>query len=1248
MNGTAKIKLKTTNMFNIKDEIYKYESCVVRINKKGSGFWINNDTIITCYHVIKDLGESIDYSYKNEDGQFKDYKANVVYIDKELDIAILKVNLSECENKLLIIPFNDDCEIGDKLTAFGYPVEYPQGKVSPYDYAGLANKEERIYITFRNGTVFPGASGSPIINERTKQICGILVSSRDIHTNYNAVEGYALSSTNISQVLTQQDIIFYQENIVYESNFIKLLGKDVEPEHLLGRRSFPQHGFNPNFYKHRKMVDDVLLKNSEDFNNTIITGKSLAGKSRAIFNMISNHFPESNIIILKEANQTNESLIQEIDKKLKKINEKVFFVINDLDEYISLFGFDDLLNFLTQKRNFSILATCKTAKLTFLDEKFSRHEAYFRIVNIPPINAKIKSEIKSYIKEISDSLIIDNTIGSYFFPAKYMEKRYDNLALEAKEFLRSYKCLDIFASEDKGNIKKIKKYTELRLKNYYRQSNWELFKKEVDEIIVELTSEGFLSKNNSSLNIKVEPVYVEKIIAKNESEEKMIHEIVEYYPDNKTYGKVIAKVSDDKLAWDIFKMLRNSEIKIADPYPYTGLVYRSKNYNEAKKTFKQLLEREEFQPNTISINTLISKSDSFEEAMDAFKLFEQLSIKTDEATFYTLLNKTNDLLDLEYVKTEIEKTESNIPIIVYNKMINMSTNYDTSYSIYLNLLKRNMTPTDATFYSFLKSIKGSDQLMYLVSEGVKYDAIVFDEQFINSCFSKIEKDDFEGNLAFYKYLDKNRHNITSNGLACLLESAPDYETAFSLFNELKQEYNNFQPTVFNQLIKQANTFEEAICILDLMKTHKIEPTKNTYNTLLNKTKKYEQSLKIYNDIFVIGICKPDLNTFGMLIKSSDSFENAMNHFNEIFKFGLNPNSIIYNELINKTKNETEILGLIEIILSTNIELERNDRVLWNIISKIRKFELAFFIYKKFEEKNYSLNPTIFNALLSRTKEYDQALTVFNEIKKHFSIPSRKNYSLLIHRCNNLDDCWGIYADMIKDNHTPDCITFSNMLEKASAKYQADEIFEEAIARGAISNTYSTDKKYLAKFIRLYLKWIKKFDKKMETYNIFRQSGGDANIEILNTIINKCYDKDFNYVLDLIDAEGLQYDDFTFSCLIRNSKTIEDAYSYLKDMSASNLEPSTFTLNAVIKKAQNYVEAINIFRGLFDKYNLLPDRYTIYFISRYTKNTMACFENIAEYYNVQIDDSFKIKNEADATQVFLNWLLNKLECEKEKK
>jgi S1-C subfamily serine protease len=129
----------------------------------GSGFLIDTNTIITCYHVFSEPLKKPKY-FVNMQGRI--FPIKLYDSLPNFDIAIYKANTKITYRPLPLGNFNDT-NIGDTIFYLGYDADkqshvVSSARVSKIDSINVNGSEvKRIFF---EGTAIPGYSGGPILN----------------------------------------------------------------------------------------------------------------------------------------------------------------------------------------------------------------------------------------------------------------------------------------------------------------------------------------------------------------------------------------------------------------------------------------------------------------------------------------------------------------------------------------------------------------------------------------------------------------------------------------------------------------------------------------------------------------------------------------------------------------------------------------------------------------------------------------------------------------------------------------------------------------------------------------------------------------------------------------------------------------------------------------------------------------------------------------------------------------------------
>jgi S1-C subfamily serine protease len=163
----------TNYVVNIEIQAYNinldYPEIKELIGVSGSGFYIDNGLILTCYHVVKSSAKIIVYT-KNKNNEYKLNNAFVKYIFPDDDLAVIELENKDILYKIFnfnVITSKNKNNINDVLT-IGYPdkkININNGIISAYTHSKIQT----------NSTLNPGNSGGPLIIDNDKVI-GVNVS----------------------------------------------------------------------------------------------------------------------------------------------------------------------------------------------------------------------------------------------------------------------------------------------------------------------------------------------------------------------------------------------------------------------------------------------------------------------------------------------------------------------------------------------------------------------------------------------------------------------------------------------------------------------------------------------------------------------------------------------------------------------------------------------------------------------------------------------------------------------------------------------------------------------------------------------------------------------------------------------------------------------------------------------------------------------------------------------------------------
>jgi len=236
----------------------------------GSGVIFSNDGyIVTNLHILS--GKNI--NIKINEGE--SYPANIIGIDKNTDIAVLKIISNE---KLKPISFadSDNLKVGDRVLAIGNPygigISVSNGIVSA---TGRDYGNPYLQLIQTDAAINPGNSGGALINENGNLI-GI---NSKIFSRTGAYQGigFAIPSNLVVQIASQL-IKFGKVQTLWIGNFrIMKVRINNDGEIINGLKIIEMQNKGPLFDKGIKINDIIIGINEETANwNNLINSLKFA------------------------------------------------------------------------------------------------------------------------------------------------------------------------------------------------------------------------------------------------------------------------------------------------------------------------------------------------------------------------------------------------------------------------------------------------------------------------------------------------------------------------------------------------------------------------------------------------------------------------------------------------------------------------------------------------------------------------------------------------------------------------------------------------------------------------------------------------------------------------------------------------------------------------------------------------------------------------------------------------------------
>ncbi|NJO73569.1 MAG: NACHT domain-containing protein [Leptolyngbyaceae cyanobacterium RM1_406_9] len=153
------------------------QQCTVKLTHRqgwGTGFFVAPGWILTCAHVVQ-AAEPIQVQWHQENWLQAIVERSLSH---PYDLALLRVALPTHINPPCVY-LDEEAQSRDPLYLFGYPDEGDRnGEPRTFNCDGITGSAIAS-ILFNLGQVRPGMSGSPLLNQRTGKVCGIVKFTRD-------------------------------------------------------------------------------------------------------------------------------------------------------------------------------------------------------------------------------------------------------------------------------------------------------------------------------------------------------------------------------------------------------------------------------------------------------------------------------------------------------------------------------------------------------------------------------------------------------------------------------------------------------------------------------------------------------------------------------------------------------------------------------------------------------------------------------------------------------------------------------------------------------------------------------------------------------------------------------------------------------------------------------------------------------------------------------------------------------------
>ena len=308
--------------------------------------------------------------------------------------------------------------------------------------------------------------------------------------------------------------------------FFKVAGKettDLTPVDVMDIRGHEEFGYNPYYYK-RSEIDNTILQNIKARKNTLILGRPLAGKTRAVLESLKSLGSDYFIYI------PNLADIRPIDIKLPdgmNALKRCILFLDDIDQFAAKQNFSLLLNTYVKER-ITIIATCRNGGE--YDILRNRLEKKLEVFGQPiEIDDLPEEEAKTVAQEVEKDVAgnFDGTIGSLFVSLDAMKDRFNKCSDDEKDILESTKRLydaDVYSGHKIFSLDDIK-----QICHALDDIKWE--KRKWKRLLESLERKSFLKILDKD-KIQIEEIYLQKNIPGSFDAPYRLLETSEVFKDN--------------------------------------------------------------------------------------------------------------------------------------------------------------------------------------------------------------------------------------------------------------------------------------------------------------------------------------------------------------------------------------------------------------------------------------------------------------------------------------------------------------------------------------------------------------------------------------------------------------------------------------------------------------------------------------------------------------------------------------------
>ena len=243
----------------------------------GTGFFVTPELILTCAHVVRaSATKQVKIHWQ---GNAQIATAVVEKLLDHFDLALLRFT-APADADPPFVYLDRDFQPFDNFYIYGYPDNFPQGASVTVQCEGNAEDDNGgQLIKFKGGQIRPGLSGSPLLNERTGKICGIVKFTHDRRTNLGGgAIPTAVVFSQISELIVVQQTLYARDK-----RWAKLFKTDQERVHQHPFCKLPPRDY-PKFIGRKSELNQLLRYISPEYRQhiTVVDGLGGVGKTALV------------------------------------------------------------------------------------------------------------------------------------------------------------------------------------------------------------------------------------------------------------------------------------------------------------------------------------------------------------------------------------------------------------------------------------------------------------------------------------------------------------------------------------------------------------------------------------------------------------------------------------------------------------------------------------------------------------------------------------------------------------------------------------------------------------------------------------------------------------------------------------------------------------------------------------------------------------------------------------------------------